>query len=714
MKKICTFLLIITIGVIPALLFSQEKLFTIEDVTFGQRGELYAEYLSNLAWMGESDYFAYVNGKDVISGKAKSMDRDTIFSMDDLNSVLSKIEEDSLKYMPRLKWLGDNICMFRHNHRLFVYDFKLMQLREMNSYEDDAANIEIQDNTFAIAYTIENNVFIAIEGQQIQVTNEENKEVICGQSVHRNEFGINGGLFWSPKGSCLAFYRKDESMVSDFPIVDINKRIAEPDPIKYPMAGMTSEEVTLGIYNLAERKTIFVKTGEPADQYLTCVSWGPKEKYIYIAVLNRDQNHMKLNKYDAQTGAFIETLFEEQHETWVEPEHDMYFLKTKPELFVWFSERDGYQHLYLYDIEGNLIQQLTKGDWIVTGLQGSNPKDSKLFFTATKESPLNNDAYSLDLKNNKIVRISPKNGSNRAILNKNGKYFINIFSDTTMAREYMVVDTKGKILQKLLTDEDPLKDYKLGEMEIFTIKAENGDDLYCRLIKPVDFNSEKKYPVMIYVYGGPHAQLIRNTWLGAAGLMLNYYAQQGYVVFTLDNRGSANRGFSFENQVHRNMGTVEIDDQLKGVEYLKTLNYIDADRIGVQGWSYGGFMTISLMLKAPEIYKVGVAGGPVTDWKYYEIMYGERYMDTPEDNPEGYKYASTLNHAKNLSGDLLIIHGTADPVCVWQHSLDLIDQFIKDGVQVDYFVYPGHGHGVRGMDRLHLNQKIVKYFQDHL
>lgn len=314
----------------------------------------------------------------------------------------------------------------------------------------------------------------------------------------------------------------------------------------------------------------------------------------------------------------------------------------------------------------------------------------------------------------KITRLSHDHGRHRAYLNKNGKYLIDRFSSTDVTTEIKIISAKGKELQVLLEDKNPLADYKLGEMSIFTIKNNEGEDLYCQMIKPVDFDSTKKYPVIVYVYGGPHAQLVSDSWLGGAGLFNNFLASEGYVVFTLDNRGSANRGFEFESVIHRNLGTLEIEDQMKGVEYLKTLDFVDPERIGVSGWSYGGFMTTSLMMKQAETFKVGVAGGPVVDWKFYEVMYGERYMDTPDENPEGYKNANLMNYADKLEGDLLLIHGTADATVVWQNSLSLIQKCIEDGVMIDYFVYPGHGHGVGGMDRLHLNKKIKKYFDDHL
>jgi len=414
------------------------------------------------------------------------------------------------------------------------------------------------------------------------------------------------------------------------------------------------------------------------------------------------------------SGELEQTLFEEKSDKYVEPEHTLHFPASNPGQFIWFSERDGYQHLYLYNTDGTLVRQLTRGEWVVTNLLGTDPKGTKAFILATKNSPLNEDIFSVDLKNGKLTSLSLNTGVHSPIVSPDYRYFIDIFSDTLVCREYDVMDTKGKVLQVISRSDNPLDEYMVCKSQIMKLYAEDSTELYAQIILPPDFRPENKYPVIVYVYGGPHAQLINNTWLGGTSLFNYYLAQQGFIIFTLDNRGSGNRGLDFEQAVFRNLGTLETSDQMAGVKYLKSLPYVDPERIGVQGWSYGGFMTISLMLREPDVFKVGVCGGPVTDWKYYEVMYGERYMDTPEENPDGYKEASLLERAADLKGDLLVIHGTADPTVVWQQSLALMKRFIEEGKLVDYFVYPGQGHGVGGKDRIHLNRKIEKYFTDHL
>lgn len=709
--KIIKYLSVILI-LCPFLSFSQKKL-TIEDAS-GMNRALYPASLRNLQWMGSGDRFTYLESNAILARKSESTTADTLFNLHGLNQILKNSKTDTVSKMPSVKWLDGSSASFTVKNKVYNLNIKNNSVSLINSYPEDAENTDSDPDGNLIAYTMKNNLFIASSGKQVQITNDENSGIVNGQTVHRNEFGISKGTFWSPAGNYLAYYRKDETMVTDYPLVDIDSRIATVENTRYPMAGMTSEQVTLVIYKIVDSSYVTIKTGEPAEQYLTSVTWSPDEKNIYIAILNRGQNHLKLNRYDVMSGNLEQTLFEEKNDKYVEPENPLHFIESKPDEFIWFSERDGYQHLYLYKTDGTLLRQLTQGPWVVTGLLGTDPKGSRAFFLSTKNSPLNEDVFSVDLKTGKILPLSLNTGVHSPILSPDGKYLIDIFSDTLVGREYDVIDTKGKVIQVITRSNNPLNEYVQCPSHIFKLRANDGTELFSQIILPPDFRPENKYPVIVYVYGGPHAQLVNNTWLGGAGLFNYYLAQQGYIIFTLDNRGSANRGLDFEQAVFRHLGTLEVSDQMVGVNYLKSLPYVDPQRIGVQGWSYGGFMTISLMLREPDVFKVGVCGGPVTDWKYYEVMYGERYMDTPEENPEGYKEASLLERAGSLKGDLLVIHGTMDPTVVWQQSLSLLKRFIEEGKMVDYFVYPGHEHGVGGKDRVHLNRKIEKYFVEHL
>ena len=550
--------------------------------------------------------------------------------------------------------------------------------------------------------------------------------IVLGESVHRNEFGINGGLFWSPKYSRLAFYRMDQSMVLDYPIVNTKARQAEVRNIKYPMAGMKSHEVTVGVWDATAKILIYLNTARDTtvherEMYLTNIAWSPDEKYVFIAKVNREQNHMWLEQYDAATGAFLKVLFEETNPRYVEPCEPMIFT-PKGDQFLWFSMRDGYKHLYLYNLDGSLVKQVTKGEYEVEGFIQFDKKGENIFIYANKDNLAGRGVYRVNLKKGymqNLLQMHHPEGTHSVVINDEGTRMIDIFSsvDNPGAAYYTCISGNEHTWFRtpLYTCENPLKDYSMPTVKLGTIKAADGKtDLYYRLITPPNMDPDKKYPTLVYVYGGPHSQLVTDSWLGGGNLYFMFLAQQGYVVYTLDNRGTDNRGFEFESCTHRRLGEIEMADQMEGVKFLKSLPYVDESRIGVEGWSFGGFMTITMKLAHPEVFKVGCAGGPVIDWKWYEIMYGERYMDTPQENPDGYAATSLLDKAKDLEGRLLVIHGAEDNTVVWQHSLEFIERCINNLKQVDYFAYPHHEHNVLGRERLHLYKKMFDYYETFL
>ena len=711
-RSILTLLVVLISFLQQTVLHAQDKILVPEEIMTNRH--LYPDSLHNLQWRGNSANFTWIDKGELIQSGLETSAITTLLTPAEMSTALLAAGGEDVHQVPDLHWLNEDKFMFRQPGKLFTFNMKERKASLLASFTKEADNIDVADETGYVAFTLGNNLYVVGNKGQVAVTNDSEKNIVNGQQVHRNEFGINKGTFWSPSGKLLAFYRMDQTMVTDYPLVDIAPRIAKIQNIKYPMAGMASHHVTIGIYDHVNHSSIFLKTGEPAEQYLTNITWSPDEKWVYIAVLNRDQDHLWLNQYDATTGDFVKTLFEETNERYVEPLHGLYFLPGHPDRFVWQSQRDGYNHLYLYNTDGVLIKQMTKGDFVVTQLLGMDQFGNRVFYASTQESPIESQVYSVEVKSGKVIRISIGHGTHSPVLRADGKYFLDRLSNTAIPLRYSLVTDRGRELKVLKESANPLDDYKLGETSIFTIKAGDGSDLYCRLIKPIDFNPSKKYPVIIYVYGGPHDQLVIDRWLGGANLFLNWLAEKGYVVFTLDNHGSSNRGFAFESIIHRQVGTVELQDQMKGVDYLKSLSFVDPSRIGVDGWSFGGFMAITMKLSYPEVFKVATAGGPVIDWKYYEVMYGERYMDTPVQNPEGYAKAGLLDKAGKLQGKLLILQGTMDSTVVWQNSLQFIKKCIDDGKQVDYFVYPGHAHNVSGINRSHMFRKIALYYDDNL
>ncbi|MDL2227469.1 S9 family peptidase [Bacteroidales bacterium OttesenSCG-928-K03] len=711
MRKISTFLILLLSSMF---LFAQEKTFTLEDCIYMNR-ELFPKNIQNLQWIPETSDYSFVKDNALISNNAKSNKEKTLLTLEELNSAAenSEFEISFSNRFPSISWTDKNVFSFSVMNDIYSFKLSNKEITKLDT-RPEGENLD-KGNSYIYAYTDGADLYISKNGENTCIAKSEKEGVSYGpDGVHRSEFGISKGTFWSPNDNFLAFYRLDESMVADYPLVDITKRIAAVENTKYPMAGMTSHEATLGVYNVNTGKIVYMKTGDPVNQYLTSVTWDPSEKYIYIAVLNRDQNHLKLNKYDVATGDLIKTLFEETDEQYVEPQNPLAFISKDKNKFIWQSRRDGWNHLYLYNTDGNLIKQLTKGNWEVTEIIDFNKNEDIIYVMGTYDSPIENNLYAVKTKDQSIKRLTNIHGTHYCYLSPNKDYFIDNYSNTETTRVINIVDINGKIAKTLQEDANPLKDYKQCEIIVGTLKSDNNDDLYYRMILPSDFDPNKKYPVFYYVYGGPHMQMVTDSWNAGAGFWDLRWAQRGYIVFSMDNRGTPNRGEAFEDCIHRNLGVLEVDDQMKGVEYLRSLPYVDTDRMSVDGWSYGGFMTTSLMLKQPDVFKVGVAGGPVIQWEFYEIMYGERYMDTPESNPDGYKNGNLINYVDNLKGKLMLIHCTTDPVVVWQHSLSFIDACIKARKQVDYFVYPGHEHNVRGIDRAHLYEKIENYIDDNL
>ncbi|MDO4190891.1 MAG: DPP IV N-terminal domain-containing protein [Bacteroidales bacterium] len=703
---------------------AQSKQLTLDDLIPG--GKNYYRFvpknLRNLQWCG--NYYIYLSGDTLHLNTTTNHTRH--ITIEQLNKALSEANLPTYQKWPSFSVMENekNALLLRVKNNYVKFDINTLKANKCAQKSTQGERYEYDPQSHHIAYTKGQNVWITTpQGDSIQITNETEPGIVCGIEVHQREFGISKGLFWSPMGNALAFYRMDESMVPEYPIVTVTTRMAETRPVRYPMAGTKSHHVTIGVYNVNNQQTTYLKTGLPKEKFLTNIAWNPEGTKIYIEEVNRHQDTCQLVRYDALTGKREAVLITETDSRYVEPQTPITFVPTNSNLFVRQSCSDGFNHLYLYNTDGKLIRQLTKGPWMVTNVLGFADNKESIVFQATtsKADALSTDGlerhiWKVDINTGKLTKLTTDYGVHTAQLSSNGRYIIDNYSGPSTPRSINIYDTKtGALIKHLLTASDTYKGYTLPNVRIGKLLANDGHtELNYRIVTPPDMDSTKKYPTVIYVYGGPHAQMITSNWMyGMRGWDI-YMALRGYIVFTLDNRGSAARGHEFESVIHRNLGKNEMDDQMTGVHYLQSLPFVDSERIGVHGWSFGGFMTTNLMLTYPDVFKVGVAGGPVIDWERYEIMYGERYMDTPDENPEGYKNANLTLRAGNLKGRLLMIHGTVDPVVVWQHSLLMLKACIEAGTQPDYFVYPEHEHNVIGPDRPHLHEKITRYFDDYL
>ena len=664
------------------------------------------------------DRYIYVSGNNVIAGEPTGSET-TLITKAEIDKMLCEANADSLKVLPQIVASEEDGCvMLRFKNKNKAYKVNCDTKKIVSTYRFEKGDKHAEYSASADAYisTTDKALYLhTSDGKRKEVVKEKAKEVSLGSNyVHRNEFGIEKGIFWSPNGGAVAFYRMDESKVKDYPLVNISARQAQLMSIKYPMAGMNSHTVKVGVYNIKKGKTVYLKSGKTDERYFTNISWSPKGDKIYILEVNRGQDTCNLVCYNAKNGAKEGVLFTETSDKYTEPENPLIFISDTE--FIYLSRKDGFRHAYLYNTQGEQIRQITSGEWEV--IEATLSADKKnLFVVSTEASPMQRNLYSVNIESGKRVRVTKADGVHNIQISTSNQYYLDNYSNHTTPRVVKVgalmADSEDK---EILRAKNPFDKFDMPVViENGTIVADDGvTPLYYRMTRPAEVDSTKKLPAIVYVYGGPHAQQVTDAFMWNYRGWDIYMAQKGYVVFTLDNRGSANRGLAFESVTHRQLGVAELADQMKGVEFLKSLPYIDANRLGVHGWSFGGFMTLNMMLNQSDIFKVGVAGGAVTDWKYYEIMYGERYMGTPQNNPEGYKNSDMNSLSGNLKGRLMLIHCDTDPVVLWQHTLRFLESSIDNGVYPDYFVYPGHGHNVIGSERVHLYEKITRYFDDFL
>lgn len=715
-----TFLLIAVLG---TTLLSAQKVekrpLTLTDA-IGRAWQYYPERLTGLQWIPGADSYSFAKGDSLMAGSTRGSDQ-VLITLEGLNEALAG--QDTLLRLPGVEWADGKTFFFSKGNRTYAYDLARKKAALRFTLPDEAENDDHNKTYTRIAFTKDNNLYIAGPGNKIaQVTEDGTDGIVNGQSVHRDEYGISKGTFWSPDGELLAFYRMDETMVTPYYVEDISTTPSTFKKFRYPMAGQTSHHVTLGVYDTRSGETVFIDPEGPKDHYLTNISWSADSKYVHIILLDRTTDHFRVIRYDAATGKAVRTLFEEHDDKWLEPENPLTFLKKTPGQYIHWSQRDGWWHLYLYDVERGMIRQLTSGNRVIKRLIGLDAGERFVYVEGTGEIDSRNPAgamdthvYRVELATGQMKQVTKEAGTHRAQLNGNGLYLIDQWASLGVpGRTEILEASSGKVMKTLLASPDPLKDIVRGTIEFVQVTGEQGTILNGRIIKPSDFDPKKKYPVLVYTYNGPHVQLVTNSFLGGAPLWMLEAAERGYIVFTLDGHGSSNRGLAFEQVIHRQLGITEVKDQLHGADYLKGLPYVDGDRMAVHGWSYGGHMTTALMLRSPDTFKVGVAGGAVQDWRLYEIMYTERYMDTPEENPEGYAATTLPDMAENLKGDLLLIHDNMDQTVVPQHVERFLKSCVDKGIYPDFFYYPGHEHNVRGRDRIHLYTQILDYIDQKL
>lgn len=617
---------------------------------------------------------------------------------------------------------NSDALLFPLNGDLYYYQLKTQSAKKLTdtaAFETDAT---ISPNGRYVAFIREQNLFVLeiATGKETQLTFDGGGVIKNGMAefVAQEEMGRMTGYWWAPDDSKIAFTRTDESGVAE---VVRNEIYAEEIKLfnqRYPYTGTANAKIQLGVVSVADGKINWLPHGDNDDIYLPRVEWTKNARYLSYQWQSRDQHKLELRLVDLSNNQ-QKVLLTETSNTWLNLHDDLHFLKDDKG-FIWASERDGYKHLYYYDFDGKLQRQLTQGAWVVDELDAVNEKQGMVYFTARKDTPLERHLYQVSLKGGDTKRLTAPNYDHALVMAKDGSSFIDSFSNVTTPNKVALRALDGTVLtwleQNELDKTHPLTAYhsQLKAPRFGTINAEDGQVMHYRMFEPAALEPGKKYPVIVSVYGGPHAQRVTNSW-SARDLYLHYLVQQGYLVFQLDNRGSYNRGKAFEDPIYKKLGVAEIADQIKGVEYLRSLPYVDAGKIAIYGHSYGGYMAIMAMFKASDYFAAGVSGAPVTDWALYDTHYTERYLGHPDDNAAGYEASAVFPYADGLKGKLLIYHGMADDNVLFTHSTKLYKQLQDKGLLFDMINYPGSKHSMFGQPvQTHLHKSITRFFDEHL
>jgi dipeptidyl-peptidase 4 len=619
-----------------------------------------------------------------------------------LDAGASVAGEGQAKF-PEMRWLDDKTLRLETPRGLARWQLgsdkaeKLLAWPEPDAGDGPQHAIAPDDRTVALVR--DHQLWLLDQtGRLRQLTFDGSADVVYAAVAHRAEFGIDRGLFWSPDGRFLAFYREDLRPIAPYPWQDLATTPASPAHGRYPMAGRTHSRVRVGVCDTTDFSIRWLANDPDEDVYLTNLTFGP-DHTLHVARVDRGQSHLALVRHDATTGKQLATLLEENDPQWLEPEHGPTFLTDGR--FLWWSARDGHRHLYLHGKDGALLGQVTKGAFDVQRLLGLSPDDKTAWFEAADEDPRQRHLWAAALDGSEIRKVTRERGTHHAELSPDRAFAWVVSSNLETPWHARLLDLASGAATPLPAATDPLAGVQLPAQRLFTIKTEGDTVLYGHLALPPDLAEGQRCPVLLYVYGGPHLQQVTDQWLGGAPLWLQAFAAEGYVVCRLDNRGTPNRGIEFEQCLHRQLGVLEVQDQLRAVEWMRGQPFVDGARIGVHGWSYGGYMTLRLLLAAPTTFACGVSGAPVTDWAMYETGYGERYMDTPAENAAGYHLSSCLPFVSQLQRPLLLVHPTDDRTVVWQHTLAFVDRCIAEGKQIEYFPYPGQRHGLVGKHRVH-------------
>lgn len=650
---------------------------------------------------------------------------DTLLKQRDLKTESGLLNIEDYQFSPdesKIMISSETEQIYRHStkSRNFIYDRKSKKLTPL------AGNTKQMYATFSpdgnkVAYVRDNNLFITDLSSMKETaitTDGKHNEIINGATdwVYEEEFSFDRAFQWNADGSKIGYYKFDESQVKIYNLVTYGSLYPAQNPYKYPKAGEKNSIVTIHVYDLASGKNIKIDTGNETDIYIPRIKWTTDKNKLSVTRMNRHQNLLELLTADATTGK-TSLLLKEESNTYIDITDDLTFL-ADGKSFIWTSEKEGYNHIYQYDMSGKLIKKITGGNWDVVQLEGVDEKSKVIYYISAETSPMDRELFVVKLDGTGKKKLSAKRGTNNVSFSNNYKYYLNTFSDANTPYVVTLHSSDGKQIRVLEDNANlnaTLGTYNLSKKEFFTFKTSEGVTLNGWMIKPSNFDEKKKYPVFMTVYGGPGHNTVNNAWEGQNYIWHQMLAQKGYVVVSVDNRGTQYRGAEFKKSTYRQLGKLEQIDQAETAKYLAGLSYVDRNRIGIQGWSFGGYLSSLCATKSPELFRMAIAVAPVTNWRFYDSIYTERFLQTPQENPSGYDDNSPINFVKNLKCPYLLVHGSADDNVHLQNSMEMVTALVKVNKPFDMFIYPDKNHGIYGgLTRLHLYTKMTDFIEKNL
>lgn len=709
--------------------FAQTKPITLEDIF--KKGTFSQKNISGLHPMNDGQTYVSIE-RDASGGLIAAQHQfsdgkivNVLFRQNDLkfNGRQLPISTDFNKNESRVLLVADEEAIYRRSTKAdyFVYNLKSRKITEV-SPNGKQQYASFSPDGSKIAFVRNNNLFIKdlISGAEKQITKDGKfNHIINGSAdwVYEEEFSFAKAFFWSPDSRKIAYYKFDESQVPEFSMMMYEGLYPQPYRYKYPKAGEKNSEVSIHIYDLDDNATKNVDVGQEKDQYIPRIRWTADPDRLCVLRLNRHQNKLEYLFADARTGS-SKVVLTEDDKAYIDIEKEQLTFLPNGKYFINVSERDGWNHLYLYDMNGKIIRQITKGNWEVTEVYGIDPKNNTIYYQSTEISPLQRDVYAISLDGKNKKRISTEDGTNEASFSSDFSYCILSHSENGLPLTITLHNQAGKFIRTLEDNhvlKQRLKNYNVQPAEFFSFKTSEGIELNGYMIKPADFDPSRKYPVLMYVYGGPGSQSAADRWNGSRHLWSNYLAQQGYIVACVDNRGTGFRGAAFKKSTYKELGKYETIDQIEAAKWLAEQPYVNPSRIGIWGWSYGGYMSSLCITKGADVFSMAIAVAPVTTWRFYDTIYTERYLRTPQENPEGYDENSPINFADRLKGKFLLVHGTGDDNVHFQNSVMFSEALIQAGKPFEQAYYPNKNHGIYGGNTtMHLYRRMTDFILENL